>query len=463
MMKKVIISCIALVMVTLSSHAQLKTESVAIDTAAINNSSVTPGLLFGGIYSGEGISSNRVTSGANKNGLDFYCNHTRRMSLTNAGGLGIAGVPTASQMMFIDADRPTTTTTKGIQITTSSLDNAYGLFLLSGTSSAGSNLNTYGLYSEIKDNSTKDRFGSETNYGVYSNVNADDHAVYNTGVYGFADGASNYNYSIFGEEGAHGNTWAGYFLGKVQVIGNIYGDSVFAKNGGFNYVMLTSDRNMKKDITRLSSASELLNAVQAYTYEFKTEEYPQLGLPSGIHYGMISQEIQEQFPSLVEKRISPAVRDKKGNVVSEEVEVLSLNYIEFIPMLIEAHKEQEATISELNDEISQMHSELEDLKEAKNGGNLGQNSLNSNAKGSLFANFPNPTSEMTTITFELTGASSASIEIYDMNGVPVRSFPVETNSSSLNIDVSQMAGGMYIYMLKVDGQQVDSKSMVVVQ
>jgi hypothetical protein len=73
-----------------------------IDPASLNEGGrlyCGPSLLFGGITSGEGISSNRHCTSPNKDGLDFYTQSTKstptppRMSIANSGNVGI-GTPT---------------------------------------------------------------------------------------------------------------------------------------------------------------------------------------------------------------------------------------------------------------------------------------------------------------------------------------------------------------------------------
>src|SRR5205085_2565554 len=58
-----------------------------VDQGNLNNGTIGPGILFGS-FSGEGIASKR-TAGGNNWGLDFYTNWASRMSITQAGNVGI--------------------------------------------------------------------------------------------------------------------------------------------------------------------------------------------------------------------------------------------------------------------------------------------------------------------------------------------------------------------------------------
>lgn len=64
-----------------------------------NGTSLANGLRFGS-FSGEGISSNRI-SGTNLYGLDFYTNNFRRMMITNIGNVGIGTTASGSNRLHV--------------------------------------------------------------------------------------------------------------------------------------------------------------------------------------------------------------------------------------------------------------------------------------------------------------------------------------------------------------------------
>ena len=67
------------------------TNTLNPDYQGRNRGTLAYGLRFGAPVSGEGIASNRVdaTAGQNQNGLDFYTNYVRQVSITNGGRVGI--------------------------------------------------------------------------------------------------------------------------------------------------------------------------------------------------------------------------------------------------------------------------------------------------------------------------------------------------------------------------------------
>jgi hypothetical protein len=71
---------------------------VNIDNNNTNSGGVSPGLRFGQA-SGEGIASQRASSGDNQYGLDFFTDYTRRISISENGYIGI-GIASAEGTML---------------------------------------------------------------------------------------------------------------------------------------------------------------------------------------------------------------------------------------------------------------------------------------------------------------------------------------------------------------------------
>ena len=112
---------------------------------------------------------------------------------------------------------------------------------------------------------------------------------------------------------------------------NIYG--ITSRSNAFYY---TSDERLKENITNLESSTldkiKLLNGV---SFEWKNKS---MG-PNGTQFGFIAQEVEEIFPALVD---------------TDEDGYKSVQYTSFVPVLVEAVKEQQDTIEKQQSEIDQL-------------------------------------------------------------------------------------------------------------
>lgn len=103
-----------------------------------------------------------------------------------------------------------------------------------------------------------------------------------------------------------------------------------------------SDERLKKEITRVNSVLPQLNNISAYSYKWKAESRGDLA-----QIGMLAQEVQTEFPELVSE-------DEEG--------MLSISYTKFVPILLEAIKEQQSGIGELKSLVEKQSKELSRIK-----------------------------------------------------------------------------------------------------
>ena len=175
------------------------------------------------------------------------------------------------------------------------------------------------------------------NYGVYAN------AFLGTNTYGvYASGNS-----------GTGSNWAGYFVGDVYTSGSYQ----------------ASDRKLKSDIIHLIGALSIINQLNPSVYIYKTNEYQQMHLPDGLHYGLMADEVEKVVPGAVKKAIQPAQfenhDEQDGKKLTDEVEFNVVNYIEMIPILIAAVKEQQVLIEALTvkaQKIDRQQQEIDELR-----------------------------------------------------------------------------------------------------
>ncbi len=157
--------------------------------------------------------------------------------------------------------------------------------------------------------------------------------------------------------------------------------------------------------------------------------------------GLNAHEVQEAFPELV-------VADEEGN--------LSIHYDGFIPVLIEALKEQEENYQS---EIARLQEEINLLKNA-----LGIDKIATEQKviPELYQNQPNPFDQNTQIKMYLPeSVQEANLYLYNMQGEVLQIIPVaERGRTQIEIAGHTLNSGMYLYALIADNQEVDVKRMV---
>jgi len=155
-----------------------------------------------------------------------------------------------------------------------------------------------------------------------------------------------------------------------------------------------------------------------------------------LHYGFIAQEVKEIYPELV-------YEDKDG--------ILGIDYVSFIPLLVEELNQQTATINNLKQEI-------ETLKVTN------RNTIITNKDksfGELYQNCPNPFDESTAIKFRLSNdINSAAIYLFDLQGNQIKSFSINNTNESVEIKASELQPGMYLYSLVANGKVLDTKTLI---
>jgi len=245
---------------------------------------------------------------------------------------------------------------------------------------------------------------------------------------------------------------------------------------------VSSDQIYKKNIESISgkTALEILLQVQGKTYEYKTRDELLALYQSGelkLHVDTIStieynedneevivEEVQIEVPHFLNGRSYGFIAQEVEGILPELVSfdstlsTYSLNYEGFIPIMLEAIKEQQAEIEDLKQQIAISGS----LKSAEIS-SISSGDLDIDQEPTtLFQNAPNPFSEGTKIKYYLEEqVGTATIFIYDMNGRQLRSNELHhKGSGEISINSGELDAGMYMYTLITDGQVVGTKQMI---
>jgi len=157
-------------------------------------------------------------------------------------------------------------------------------------------------------------------------------------------------------------SWGNYLLfvrdngniGMGTIGDNLYKLDVNGKIRSIDGYLAVSDKRFKENIEPLNGSLSKLTSINTYSYKFIKQEQKvgdslsvnvnkdndvSFNFDNNLHFGFIAQEIQNSYPNLVSE-------DEKG--------YLSLNYTEFIPLIINAMQEQNAKIIKLEQEIERL-------------------------------------------------------------------------------------------------------------
>lgn len=238
------------------------------------------------------------------------------------------------------------------------------------------------------------------------------------------------------------NDWYMQLGTSSKWIGIGYVSHLFCKQN----ITLVSDENFKQNIDHnVSSTYARLLQLKPATYNFKPSLFK--GMPqdkvsqlcSQKQYGLIAQEVMQQFPDLVEK--------------DESTGSYGLNYIGLIPVLIEAVKIQNNRIDSLKHQLgaaSAGHAQNASDERKINSSFLKQNSVHSaHAK--------------TTIEYVVSEKNAAaSVMLFDMNGKLLKTLKA-ASAGALSIDANELGAGMYYYSLVVNNNEVDTKKLILTE
>ena len=280
--------------------------------------------------------------------------------------------------------------------------------------------------------------------------------------YGILGGLNTYQYGagVFGT--IHRTTgvyvdgmYAGYFDGNTKV------DGVLTVTDGINGIILgneamsTSRQSLPLRESGSNNVSESLTGINAIAYfkeqpvstatergDTSSTERPVSTLTtqnlSKKHYGLSAAQLEQVYPDLV---------------YENEDGTKSINYVEMIPLLVQA-------IGELNAELASL--ENSNAKTKNYNGTSGVDEWDGIYAVSLSQNKPNPFINTTNIEMNIpSDAFNAYLSIYDMNGKQAKQIAIhERGKIILNVTSENLSAGMYLYSLIIDGTVIDTKRMI---
>ena len=174
-----------------------------------------------------------------------------------------------------------------------------------------------------------------------------------------------------------------------------YNDPIHVEIGCINSngAYVQSDSTRKRDICKLKSSLQKVNAVSGYNYRYKKHQSKdslgnvEMRGSDQLLCGFLGQELQEVFPEVVEI-------DEHGNHF--------VNYASMVPYLVEAIKEQQVQVNVLRRKVSKIDPTSDNRRKA--------DAPRTKRKGTshkLYQNAPNPFQERSVIKCELAGEVSS--------------------------------------------------------
>ena len=159
------------------------------------------------------------------------------------------------------------------------------------------------------------------------------------------------------------------------------------------------------------------------------------------HYGLSAEELEEVFPDLV---------------YENEDGTKSINYVEMVPILVQA-------INELNAKIEVLEGGDGGVKKVKSQATNSDEMAENITVLSLGQNKPNPFGTSTSIEVSIPeDVQSAFIYVYDLTGKKLQQMDVVARGrQTISLNASSLTDGMYLYSLIADGKVVETRRMIV--
>src|SRR5690554_1427964 len=180
------------------------------------------------------------------------------------------------------------------------------------------------------------------------------------GTYGLNSSTLNLAIGAYGIgiNGVYGQTtdvtigWAGYFTADLGIDGSVYALGA----GNFNL----SDSRLKSNVVPIENALDKIMLLKPKHYTIVTKSVPNLNDGKVVEkyrqeYGVIAQELELVFPEMISEK---AFFKSSG----DQNEYKAVNYVQLIPVLIEALKELKEEVDTNKSEIDLLKAEIEALK-----------------------------------------------------------------------------------------------------
>lgn len=258
---------------------------------------------------------------------------------------------------------------------------------------------------------------------------------------------------------------------------------VFNTNLRVNGVDITSDARLKENVQSLQNPLDLLSHVSGVTYNYKLSEINKYREPdkskfteeqsiqenaSDMQTSMDAASIEKanrdkQLQNVIDRKEAEEASRKRIGFLAQDVEkvlpelvktdedgVKSIDYIGFIPLLVESINEMRLTIQEQQNEIEMLQSLLSvETKSTLRSTSTGNPDMVEGAK--LYNRAGASVSYTLPSTF-----SNVYLQVFDISGRVVKKITLTIANDIVDINPSEIGYGTFVYALYVDGQKADT-------
>ncbi len=214
----------------------------------------------------------------------------------------------------------------------------------------------------------------------------------------------------------------------------------------------SSDKRLKNDIQPINNAMDLVRKLNGVYFQWIGNK------DAGRQLGFIAQDVCKVLPEVVV--------GKEGDMAKGET--LGMAYQNIVPVLVEALKEKDQQISELQQRMDAMKDKDQQIEQLQQRLDRIESALNHKTDNAatdnitLDQNVPNPFTAYTSISYTIPQAGNVVVELYTQDGVKIRTLENgnrDKGQHTVQISDSDLSAGTYIYTLSLNGRKLSRKAI----
>ncbi|QHT68481.1 tail fiber domain-containing protein [Rhodocytophaga rosea] len=272
--------------------------------------------------------------------------------------------------------------------------------------------------------------------------------------------------SINGVNGATATAKVG--IGTTSPAFQLHVNGSAAKSGSSTW-SVASDKRLKQDIKPFKEGLETIKQINPVWFKYNGKA----GLPTEKKYvGVIAQEMQKIAGYTVNTFTYQDEQGKKEEYLDYDANALTY-------MLVNAVKEQQQQLDKKEEQVNALRQENQEIKKElalikklllnQPTSPVGKVDNHTNGEVSmaaiLYQSIPNPSDGPVTIPYFIPDeVHSAQIIVVDKAGQQIHNFQLPgKGNGQVSFSTNDLAAGIYVYQLVIDGSQTDSKKIVIVK